>query len=138
MVPQPWYSGWKFSLCTDTEFTCITVQASNQPTNLEVECHDGTKYPRHRLVIELVDGDDIEVSQEARGDGVPPTTRGAHGSQDLDINQREFAGILLVIPVQIKTLVQGMWLWSRHCTPGPIIDHISIRTHMRYAGHGIT
>ena len=81
------------------ELIITTLHTQRVATDLEVECDNRTKYPCHGFIVEFVDGDDIEVPQEARCDGVTPTTWGAHGSQELDINQRQFASILLIIPV---------------------------------------
>ncbi len=65
---------------------------------LQVKRHYASKYSCHGLVIELIDGDDVEVAQETRRDRIAATTRGSHGSEELDINQRQLACILLVIP----------------------------------------
>ena len=67
--------------------------------HLEAEGNDGREYSCHRLIAELIDGNDVKVSQEAWGDGVTPTPRGTHGTHELQVDQRDLAGVLLVIPV---------------------------------------
>ena len=58
----------------------------------------------HRCVIKLVDGDSIEVTQETWSDWVTSPTRGAHGGDELNINQLHGSGILKVVPVWIHVI----------------------------------
>ena len=53
----------------------------------EVPIHDLAEDDSHCLVIKFVDGDGVEVSEETRGNGVTPTTWGAHGSNQQYIHK---------------------------------------------------
>ena len=46
------------------------------------------EYPGHRLIIKLIDGNDIKVSEEPGGDWVTPTPWRTHGTHELNINKR--------------------------------------------------
>lgn len=63
--------------------------------------HDFPKDGDHGVIIKFINGDHVEVSQEARGHRVPATTWWAHGSHDLDVNQLHGCGFLQVIPVPV-------------------------------------
>ena len=60
---------------------------------------DSVENVAHCRVIKLIDGDSVEVTQEAWSDRVASTARGAHGSDELNINQFHSSGVLKVIPV---------------------------------------
>ena len=47
---------------------------------------DAVEDELHRGVVELVNGDGVEVSEEPRGDRVTPTSRRTHGSDQLDVH----------------------------------------------------
>ena len=65
---------------------------------LEAEGDDVGEDASHGLVVELVDGHDVEVAQEARSDRVASAPGGSHGPQELDVHQLQLAGVLLVVP----------------------------------------
>ena len=52
----------------------------------------------HGLLVELVHGHNVEVTQEARRHGVAAATRGAHGRDELDVLQSDLGGVLQIIP----------------------------------------
>ena len=52
----------------------------------------------HCRIIKLIDGNGVEVTQEAWGDWIASTARRAHSSDQLNINQFHSCGLLEVIP----------------------------------------
>ena len=60
--------------------------------------HDPAEYLCHGAIIKCGDADGIEVTQEARCDGVTSSPRGSHGTNHLDINQVNRRGVLQVVP----------------------------------------
>ena len=52
----------------------------------------------HGLLVELVHGHNVEVTQETRCHGVTATTRGTHGSDELNVLEGHLACVLQVIP----------------------------------------
>ena len=62
--------------------------------------HEGGEDPDHRLVTERVHGHHVEVSDEARRDGVAPATWRTHRSQELNVAQFQLARVLQVVPAQ--------------------------------------
>ena len=82
-----------------TKCTHPEVQLTTKYTHPQVGAHDGGEDLGHGLLAEGVHGDDVEVSQEARGDRVTTATRGPHGAQELDVLKENSAGVLQVIPV---------------------------------------
>ena len=52
----------------------------------------------HGLLVELVHGHNVEVTQEARCHGVAAAPRGPHGCDELDVLQSDLGGVLQVIP----------------------------------------
>lgn len=87
---------------------------------------DSAENVTHRSVIKLVDGDSIEVTQETWGDWVTSTTRGPHGSDELNINQLHGSGIFKVIPMDTRnsssciTDFLYQFQWSSHCLSNSI------------------
>lgn len=65
---------------------------------LHIVADNGGEYPLHRFIVERHDADDIEVTEESRRDGVTTSTWWTHGSQELNVNQTDLSGVLLVIP----------------------------------------
>ena len=63
--------------------------------------HNLTEYTRHCNVAELVDGDGVEVTEEARSDGIAAPTRGTHGGYELHIHQLHGGVLLEVVPVPV-------------------------------------
>ena len=53
----------------------------------EMPVHDPAEYQLHSVVIELVDGECVEVSEEPWSDGVATTSRRTHGCYQNDIHQ---------------------------------------------------
>ena len=68
-------------------------------THPEIGGYDGGEDLGHGFLAERIHGDDAKVSHEARRDGVAAATRGPHGAQELDVQQKNPAGVLQVIPV---------------------------------------
>ena len=64
----------------------------------EISCHECREYPDHCFIIKWVDGNDIEVTQEARCDGISTSTRGTHSSKELDVLQNYLGCVLCIIP----------------------------------------
>jgi len=60
---------------------------------------DGVVDGGHLLVVELVDGDGVEVSQEARCDWVATAARWTHRRHQLDVGQVDRRRLLQVVPV---------------------------------------
>ena len=50
----------------------------HQP-HLKIKVDNGREYPGHCLIIELIDGHNIEVSEEPGRDGVPASSGWTHG-----------------------------------------------------------
>ncbi len=53
----------------------------------EVPVDDLAEDEGHGVVVELVDGDGVEVAKEAWGDWVTPATRRAHGCNEQGVHQ---------------------------------------------------
>lgn len=68
--------------------------------NPEVKSHQGGEDAGHGLVAEGVDGADVEVPQQPRGDGIPAAPWRPHGGQQLDVNERDLRGVLQIIPAR--------------------------------------
>ena len=68
---------------------------------VQVPFHNLTEYTRHRNVAELVDGDGVEVTEEAGSDGVPPPTRRTHGGYELHVHQLHGSVLLEIVPVPV-------------------------------------
>ena len=66
-----------------------------------VPVHDPPEDGDHGVIIKLVNGDHVEVSEETRGDRIPATARGTHGGHNLDVNQLHGRGFLEVVPVPV-------------------------------------
>mmetsp|Transcript_5672 Transcript_5672/g.19274 ORF Transcript_5672/g.19274 Transcript_5672/m.19274 type:complete len:366 (+) Transcript_5672:5581-6678(+) len=71
---------------------------------------DGLKDETHALVGHVREGDEVEVTEESVGDGVPPAPWGAHGPDELDVLQRlEHArGLAVVPPLVVHPLPQNL------------------------------
>lgn len=55
---------------------------------------DGSEDAFHCFLVERLDADDVEVSQEARCDHVPTATRRSHGAQHHYVRQLQNARVL--------------------------------------------
>ena len=60
---------------------------------VEMPVQEGREDALHRLLAERVDGDDVEVAQEAGSDGVPTPSRGTHGWHKHDVLQVKHTGV---------------------------------------------
>ena len=63
-----------------------TLDVSVEPLR-EVPVHDPAEDQLHGGIVKLVDGDGVEVAEEARGDGVTPTSWGTHGCYQQNVHQ---------------------------------------------------
>ena len=68
---------------------------------LEVGADEGGEDARHRLVVELVDGDEIEVAREASRDRIAAAARRSHGRDELNVLEDEAARVLAIVPVAV-------------------------------------
>ena len=87
-------------------------------THPEIGGYDGGEDLGHGVLAERVHGDDVEVSQEARRHGVAAATRGPHGAQELDVQQKNPAGVLQVIPAWKTRPSVGTLRGEEHATAG--------------------
>ena len=60
--------------------------------------HDGPEDALHGVVVKLVDGDGVEVAQEAGSDWVTAAAGRTHGRDQLNVNQLHGRGLLQVVP----------------------------------------
>ena len=67
----------------------------------EVPVEDAREYGGHGLVVELVDGDDVEVAEEAGRDVVAAAARRPHRAHRLDVGELDFGLVLAVVPVPV-------------------------------------
>ena len=58
----------------------------------------------------------VEMAEKARGDSVSSTSRGSHGTDELDVLQSQLAGVLQIIPMTIGSCwtVEGRLLYKNH------------------------
>ena len=68
----------------------------------QVPAEDGAVDGRHLAFVELVDGDGVEVAQEARRDGVAAAARRSHRRHQLHVGQVDRRRVLQVVPVQVS------------------------------------
>lgn len=59
----------------------------------EVKVNHIREYSCHGLITECIDATNVKVAQETRGHCIPPTTRGTHSRNQLQINQSDFGGV---------------------------------------------
>ena len=64
----------------------------------QVPAEDGAVDGRHLAFVELVDGDGVEVAQEARRDGVAAAARRSHRRHQLHVGQVDRRRVLQVVP----------------------------------------
>ena len=75
--------------------------------HLEVCGYEDRENPDHGIIVEGRDTHDVEMTEEARCDGVPPTAGRSHGRYKLYILQCDLGRILQIVPKQIKKYVLG-------------------------------
>ena len=86
---------------------------------------------RHGVVVEVVDGDHIEVPDEAWSDGVPAASRWTHGPHEMDVSQDKLARVFLVVPTSTTVRwhdYMTMHVCVQHLNPAPKPLHHSICT----------
>lgn len=66
----------------------------------EIESHHAGEDANHGVVTEGINAKNVEVPQEAGCHSIPPTTRGAHSWDELDVDKSDPGGILQVIPAR--------------------------------------
>ena len=95
----------------------------------EVPVCDASEYEIHGRVVELVYGDGIEVTEETRGDGVTPTSRGTHSCYQYDIHQVDLRdkdkylpqsyyhnqSIQILVFTFVFSFRSYQFQWSSHC-----------------------
>ena len=69
--------------------------------------HDDSEDVLHGVRAERLDGDDVEVTQEARRDVVPPSAGGAHGSDDQLVDQGQRTRVFPAEMVSLYFIVQA-------------------------------
>jgi len=72
----------------------LVVEAADEQVPAEDAAVDG----RHLRVVELVDGDGVEVAQKARRDGVAAAARWTHRRHQLNVGQVDRRRVLQVVP----------------------------------------
>ena len=73
------------------------------PTYLrfDVPLHDGGEDPEHRVVAELVHGDDVEMANEARRQVIPAAAWRAHRHHQLNVDQVHRRLIFAIVPIPV-------------------------------------
>ena len=79
--------------------------------------HNSSKDKCHGVVIKFIDGDGVEVTEEARGDGIPPSPGWAHGCNEENIHQVHGSVLLEIIPNRKESKDAGNHM---NCTPAII------------------
>ena len=67
-------------------------------THAHVDGEQCGEYLAHGGVREGVNGDDVEVSDEAGRDLLPTAARRSHGTQELHVLQQDLGAVLPVVP----------------------------------------
>lgn len=81
-------------------------------TNPQEDGHQRREYANHRVIAERIDGQNGEMSQQARRDGVATATRRTHCRQKLRVDEEYFARVLQIVPVtMIDVLTQQLNRW---------------------------
>ena len=93
----------------------VSCLASTHPQVGGDECGEDLG---HGLLIELIHGHNVEVTQEARRHGVAAATRGPHGRDELDVLQSDLGGVLQVIPAWKTRPSVGTLREEEHATAG--------------------
>ncbi len=64
----------------------------------EVKGHNIRENAHHGLITEWIDAADVKMAKKTRSNCIPPTTRGTHGRDQLQVRKGDFWGVLKVIP----------------------------------------
>lgn len=79
----------------------LTKSKSVHLLDHEVPLEDAGENGGENLLAEAVDGEGVEVTEEARRDRVPSSTRRSHRRQDLDVHESDHGAVREVVPVPV-------------------------------------